>query len=377
MLTTIGEAHPIPALCIDIAAAQQGDHQAFARLVDAARTTVASIALATVRDISRSEEVAQEVLVAAWQGLPGLRDPESFWPWLRQLTRNRARQHLRGWARKRRWFGRAGDDALAAAIDPGKGAEAQLVEREEQAALAAALEELPDETRELVVLFYREGQSIAQVAALLGITEATARKRLQRARDQVRTGVLQQLGELASRSAPGAVFTAAVMAAITAAVPSTAAAAGLGVGAKLASGLKLSAALASLPGLLAGAVGILLPLRKLIRNAHDQLERRQLRQLTAAAIVGLVVFTIGMNLTLVRRDSIYMIVGYAYMQLSFIVLYGFCMPRIARRREAVEIAADPSAGRRHRRSRFWSLFGLVVGAVCGSTAVWYAAMFQR
>src|SRR5947207_13185694 len=106
----------IPALDVshDVLCAQKGDHQAFGRLVDAARTTICSITLATVRDLPRSEEVAQEVLVAAWRGLPRLRNPRSFWPWIRQLARNRARQHLRAGARWARVHDlRAGDAALA------------------------------------------------------------------------------------------------------------------------------------------------------------------------------------------------------------------------------------------------------------------------
>lgn len=370
MTSSMSETVMGAGLCADISAAQQGDHQAFARLVDATRSTVASIALATVRDVPSSQEVAQEVLVAAWRGLHRLRDTQSFWPWLRQLTRNRALQHLRQ-TRRRRLIGRDNDDLLAAAMDPGRGAEAALLDQEERIALAAALEQLPDETRELVVLYYREGQSLDQVSDLLGIAAPTARKRLQRARDQVRAAVLDQLGEIARKTAPGAIFTAAVMSAITSAVPSTAAAAGLGVGAKLLGGLKLGALFATVPGLIFGGAGVLLPLRKTIRQAIDQQERRQLRQLTAAAMVGLVVFAIGMNLSLARHQPLYMIAGYAYMQLSFIVLYGFCMPRIVRRRLAAEIAADPSAARRHRRNRLWSIFGIFAGAICGTTAVWY------
>jgi RNA polymerase sigma factor (sigma-70 family) len=360
----------------DILAAQAGDQQAFARLVDATRTTVSSIALAIVRDVRRSEEIAAEVLVATWRGLPKLRDAKSFGPWLRQLTRNRAQQHLRESARARRSFARD-ESAIAAAIDPDKTAEGILVDREEKAALAAALAELPDDTREIVVLFYREGQSIAQVAALLDIPEATARKRLQRARDALRASVLERLGEIARKTAPGAAFTAAVLAAITAAAPATAAAATLAVGGKIVSATKVGGFVASLPAALLGTFVVLLPLRKQLRLAIDERERRHLRWVAGFALVGLAVFTVGMNLTLARRDPAFMIAGYTYMQLSFFVLYGYALPRIVRRRLAAEVAADPSAAKRHRRERFWSLFGLISGAVCGTLGVWYAATLGR
>src|SRR2546423_3365538 len=67
----------------DVVSAQRGDRPAFGRLVGATRNTICSISLAVVRDVPRSEEVAQDVLVAAWRGLPRLRNPRSFWPWIR------------------------------------------------------------------------------------------------------------------------------------------------------------------------------------------------------------------------------------------------------------------------------------------------------
>lgn len=60
-----------PSLLIEQAlpAAARGDRDAFARLVDATRNTVASIALAIVRDTELSRDIAQDVFLAAWRDL--------------------------------------------------------------------------------------------------------------------------------------------------------------------------------------------------------------------------------------------------------------------------------------------------------------------
>ena len=98
--------------------------------------------------------------------------------------------------------------------DPRPDAAARIVAREEAAALAEALAALPDDTREVLTLFYREGQSVAQVAELLDLTEAAVRKRLSRARQSLRAAVLERVGETLKTSAPGAAFTAGILAAL-------------------------------------------------------------------------------------------------------------------------------------------------------------------
>ena len=90
------------ALEPDVLAAQRGDRDAFARLVDASRNVVCSVTLAIVRDVARSEDLAQEVFLAAWKGLGKLRSAASFLPWLRQLARNHANMAIRTNVRQRR-----------------------------------------------------------------------------------------------------------------------------------------------------------------------------------------------------------------------------------------------------------------------------------
>jgi DNA-directed RNA polymerase specialized sigma24 family protein len=84
----------------EVTRAAGGDRDAYRRLVDRTRATVASIALALLGDVAASEDVAQEVYLAVWLELPRLRNPTSFVPWLRQLTRNRAHDAVRRGVRR-------------------------------------------------------------------------------------------------------------------------------------------------------------------------------------------------------------------------------------------------------------------------------------
>ncbi|HWN41859.1 MAG TPA: sigma-70 family RNA polymerase sigma factor, partial [Thermoanaerobaculia bacterium] len=195
-----------------VRAAAQGDQEAFAGLVDATRTLVCSIALAILRDVEASRDVAQDVFLSAWRDLGKLRNPASFLPWLRQMTRNRAHHVLRDRVRSRRVISDAeADDLMATATDPRPGAGEILLADEEKRLLAEALEALSDESREVVTLYYREGRSVRQVADLLGLREEAVKQRLTRARSRLRREMLDRLGETLQRTTPGAAFTAGLM----------------------------------------------------------------------------------------------------------------------------------------------------------------------
>src|SRR5262249_25278371 len=155
MATQIQDLEPL------VVAATAGDREAFGQLVTATSNVVSSISLAILRDLDMSRDVAQDVFLAAWRDLRKLRNPASFLPWLRQLTRNRAHHVLRSHVRSRRHEADSVTDAFLDAInDPRPDATAQMVAREEAVALARALDALPDDTREVLTLFYREGQSV-------------------------------------------------------------------------------------------------------------------------------------------------------------------------------------------------------------------------
>jgi len=235
----------------ELPTAAAGCQQAYGRIVVACQNTVTAIALAITRDVTASEDIAQEAFLRAWQQLARLNNPASFLPWLRQITRNLARDWLRA-QRHRPLSGEAAELAIGMAADPGPSPAEQWQRVEEEIAAEELISALPEESRETLLLYYREGQSSQQVARLLGLSDAAVRKRLSRARASVRTQMLARFGEFARDSAPGAAFAAAVVSAAMIAAPgvagTTIAAATLGAGlgtagsaSKIGGGLGVSA----------------------------------------------------------------------------------------------------------------------------------------
>ncbi|EMT5436431.1 MULTISPECIES: RNA polymerase sigma factor [Stenotrophomonas] len=218
----------------ELPAAASGCQHAYGRIVLACQNTVTAIALAITRDRQASEDIAQEAFVKGWQQLHQLRSSTSFLPWLRQITRNLARDWLRA-QRGRPLSGEAAEVALGMAADPSPSTADRLQRVEEEIAAEDIISALPADSREVLLLYYREGQRSQQVADLLGLSDAAVRKRLSRARALVRDGLLQRFGEFARSSAPSAAFATAVVSMVLVAAPGTASAAillstGVGIG---------------------------------------------------------------------------------------------------------------------------------------------------
>jgi RNA polymerase sigma factor (sigma-70 family) len=370
------------SLATHVPAAARGDRDAFAVLVDATRSVVSSIALAIVRDSDLSRDIAQDVFLAAWRDLGQLRDPNSFLPWLRQLTRHRAYHVLRTERRRDRRIGDADIDALIGlAIDPRPDAGAQLLAEEERRLLAAVLDELPDEAREVVTLYYREGQSTAHVAALLGLSDANVRQRLARARARLRQDLLDRYGAVAAKNAPDGQFTAAIMIALSVGAPSVSSAATATMMSTGASWVVkvLAAGSGALLGAAGGMAGVLYGSRRLRRGARSIEELDAIKRFEFASIflIGLGAVLLPISWAFINRPWQQMAVTIGVL-LAIGVMHLVWLPRLLRDRHVLEALEDPVRAERARRmERRVALVGITLGLIAGLLAAMLGFWLQR
>jgi RNA polymerase sigma factor (sigma-70 family) len=368
--------------------AQRGDQAAYGRIVAACQGGISAIALAMVRDVHSSEDIAQEAFIKAWTSLARLRNPSSFLPWLRQITRNLARDHLRG--RRPDQSGADFDVVLATVADP-------TPDHDEQLARHDLIDELPAETREILLIYYREGQSSRQVATLLGLQDAAVRKRLSRARQYLREDLLVRLGEFARSSAPTAAFTAIVVAGLTMSAP--AAAAGFAGGAVAASkGLgKLTVGAGAVLGkllpkagfagstgsrLMLGAAGgivlvlvitvaaLFIGLRRYWVTAIDSIEKRQLAVFAASGVGVIVLFSLAMGQAVYVESAVLPTISFVALIVVLGLMNILWLPRILARRHALEARFHPEVAaqaRRVERRNAW--LGMLIGVVLGSAGL--------
>jgi RNA polymerase sigma factor (sigma-70 family) len=185
--------------------AQQGSSVAFGQLVRRHEAHVGAVVIARMRQTTHVDDVVQEAFVAAWVRRESLREPEKFRAWVCGIARNQA-------AKVHRRESRALEAELASNSD---NAEERLLRNESTRALTAAVEALPEDDRELIVLFYREGQSIREIAGALSLSEAAAQKRISRARDSIKASVRSLLSDVLPTTKTAAGVSAAVLASIT------------------------------------------------------------------------------------------------------------------------------------------------------------------
>jgi RNA polymerase sigma-70 factor (ECF subfamily) len=133
-----------------------------------------------------ASDIVQQTLVQAFRAQDGFRgnSPAEMIGWLRQILARNLAHAVRDHGRQKRDIGR--EVSLAAAVDQSsarleawlaaeQSSPSQRAERNDQLLrLAQALETLPDEQREAVVLHYWQGWTLAQIAEHQGRTPGSA-----------------------------------------------------------------------------------------------------------------------------------------------------------------------------------------------------------
>jgi RNA polymerase sigma factor (sigma-70 family) len=158
--------------------AQRGDQTAFTALVRLHQDRIYRHLLNLTGSREEALELAQEVFIKAWQALPGWRPDAQVHTWLYRIASNVALDLLR--RRKVVQFVALEEDYDAPADQAGP--EARLQAKQSIQSLAAALERLTPEQREIVLLREVEGLSYGELASALAIDEGTVKSRLARAR---------------------------------------------------------------------------------------------------------------------------------------------------------------------------------------------------
>ena len=148
---------------------------------------VKGLAFASLRDAALAEDVSQEVLLKALAG--PRRTGRILRAWLAAVTRNAARNELRGIMRRRQ------REEKVARPEGDHSGQSQTGLLQAHRELTLAVEALSPKHREVIVLRFFEERSFKQMAAQLTINEGNVRVRLHRALHELRNLMSESGGD--------------------------------------------------------------------------------------------------------------------------------------------------------------------------------------
>lgn len=175
--------------------AQGGDEDAeaaFGDLIERFWDSSVRWAYFTLGDFDLAQDAAQEAFIAAYRHMGDLQEPRAFPSWLRRIVLSQAGRLLR----RQQGTTALDDDALASPDDPARELDEALLTRN----VREAVRDLPAHERSVTELFYLDGYSQQEIADTLELPLTTVKKRLQYARERLKTAqplieqVFMQLG---------------------------------------------------------------------------------------------------------------------------------------------------------------------------------------
>jgi len=173
------ELDGLPELSL-VLRAGRGDRVAFAELVRRHQGKVRALLLRLCGDRSLADDLAQEVFLRAYRGLLGFEGRSSFGTWVYRISYNVYLNHR---TRTRSYAALPEDyDVRAAAPDDALSAPRADLRRDLQAAIA----ELPERYRAVIVLYYLQEVSYPEIAEILELPLGTVKTHLHRAKRMLR-----------------------------------------------------------------------------------------------------------------------------------------------------------------------------------------------
>lgn len=302
-----------------VVASLSGDRDAFGQIVSRYQSLICSLAYSATGSLGASEDLAQETFITAWKHLRHLREQNKLRAWLCGIARNRINSALR---REGREPVRAAapleeihDSASAEPLPPD-----HTISKEEEAILWRSLERVPEIYREPLVLFYREHQSIENVAGALDLSEDAVKQRLSRGRKLLAEEVAAFVEGALARTNPGKAFTVGVVAALSG-ISISAQAAAVGVsaakGGAAAKSVGVAGALAALFSPVLIVFGNYLGYRIGLDEAESEMERRLIKNFYRRVLLATGLLTVALAVGLAWQQQ------FPFTVAEYLILVGF------------------------------------------------------
>jgi RNA polymerase sigma-70 factor, ECF subfamily len=183
--------------------ARGGDAGAFEQIIEHHAALVYTIARSRLNSHESAEDLVQEAFLRAHLNLHRLSDPERLAPWLASLTRNLAIDWIRRGRRRSPLLPLVPLDEEACRVSDlsAQGAREIMMADEQSRTVRRAIEQLPAEQREMVLLHFGEELTQTEIASRFGVRQSRVSRQLKRALATLRTVLEADLAEADLRRA--------------------------------------------------------------------------------------------------------------------------------------------------------------------------------
>lgn len=173
--------------------AQSGDTDAFSEIVSCCErfvyNTACRVLTSSGMSVSDADDIAQEALIKAWRSLSAFRGDCSFSTWLFRITVNTARDAVRSSVRRpvvsltRQTDDEEEPEIWDIPVTSGSEIPEEAAERRETIqAVRRAVESLPEDQRQVIVLRDIHDLPYSEIAKILGTEVGTIKSRISRGR---------------------------------------------------------------------------------------------------------------------------------------------------------------------------------------------------
>jgi RNA polymerase sigma-70 factor, ECF subfamily len=178
----------------------EGHVEAFEELLARYRRPLFNFVLRSVRDVSRAEEILQEVFLRVVQRSGEFRGHSKFSTWLYTIARNQCIDHSRKMAYRRHASldapSRSSDDEhgptlLDRVAAKTHGSDREAIGRQLKEAIARAIEDLPDQQREVFLMRQVQNLAFKEIAVVVGTSENTVKSRMRYALERLQEALAE------------------------------------------------------------------------------------------------------------------------------------------------------------------------------------------
>lgn len=177
-----------------IAHVLRGDQQAYAEIVNRYKSYVFTLAIRFTKNREDAEEVSQDIFIKAFRYLKDFRGDSKFSTWLYTIVNTTCITFLR--KKKLEIHSLDNEKVFEVADNQDSGMRANLIEQKSRVAMVNnAINLLSTDDAEIITLFYKNEQTLDEIAVILGIEANTAKVRLHRARTRLKEKMVTHFSE--------------------------------------------------------------------------------------------------------------------------------------------------------------------------------------